>query len=141
MKIEQSQIPLAEHRRYAIDQEIKKDNPLAALLAQGKPKPPGLQQASSLSVSHLSIISLSKDSTYSWTSFAPPIDLSLEHLFSFEVFSKIHHAADKFFSFLEQKKDVPYKGEHALLALFTETKELRDMFALIQSQRIGLQQG
>ncbi|MES2198584.1 MAG: hypothetical protein V4489_00240 [Chlamydiota bacterium] len=141
MKVEQSKIPLEDHRRYAIDQEIKKDNPLAALLAQGKPRPPSLQQSSSLSVSHLSILLLSKESTYSWTSFFPPFDLSLEHLFSFEVFSNLQQASDKFSSFIAKEKDVRYKGEYAISALFTRIKELQDMFVSIQSQRIGIQQG
>lgn len=141
MKIEQSKIPLEDHNRYAIDQAIKKDNPLTPLLAHGKSRPPSLQQSSSISVSHLSLLLLTKDPTCSWTSFFPPFDLSVEHLFSFEIFSKLQQAGEKFFSFIETEKNVKYKGEHALIALFSQTKELRDMFFLIQSQRIGIQQG
>ncbi len=141
MKVEQSKIPLEDHRRYAIDQEIKKDNPLTDLLAQSKLRPPSLQQSSSLSVSHLSILSLSKDSTHASTSFAPPPNLSLDHLFSFEVFSPLKQAAAKLSAFLEKEKDVRHKGAHAISACFTCIEEKYDMHCSIEAKRRGLQQG
>lgn len=141
MKIEQSKIPLENHRRYAIDQKIKQENPLTALLSQGKIRPPSLQQSSSTSVSHLSLLLLSKESTHASTSFCPPKNLSLDHLFSFEILSKLEQAADKFFTFLEKEKDIKYKGAHALSPCFTCTKKIYSMHCSIEAKRRGIQQG
>ena len=141
MKVEQSKIPLEDHRRYAIDQAIKKDNPLTDLLAQSKLKPPSLQQSSSLSVSNLSLLLLSKDSTHASTSFVPPPNLSLDHLFSFEVYSSFLQGSAKLFAFFEKEKDVIHKGAHALKACFTDIVEKYDMHCSIEAKRRGLQQG
>lgn len=141
MKVEQGNLPIEAHRRYAIDQQIKKDNPLVDLLAQVKARPSNTQQSSTISSSHLSALNLSKESTYSWTSFSPPLNLNLDRLFSFEFFSTLKEAADIFSSFSSQTKGIKHKGEYALKELFALTNQLQDMFLLIQSKRIGLQQG
>ncbi len=140
MKVEQSKIPLENHRRYALDQEIRKDNPLTILLAQGKITPPSLQQSSSISVSHLSLLLLSKESTHASTSFCPPPNLSIDHLFSFEVLSKQNRGADNLFAFLKKTKDVKYKEAPALIAGLTRTKEIFNMHCSIDGKRSGVKQ-
>jgi hypothetical protein len=141
MKVEQGNLPIEAHRRYAIDQQIKNDNPLIDLLAQAKARPSNTQQSSTISSSHLAALNLNKESTYSWTSFSPPPNLNLDPLFSFEFFSALKQAADIFSSFTSQAKGMKYKGDYALKELFSLTNQLQDMFLLIQSKRIGLQQG
>ena len=142
MKVEQNNIPLDSHVRYAVDQEIAKNNSLFVdLLAQAKTRPSSPHQASTLSTSHLAALFLTKESSYSWTSFFPPLNLNLDLAFSSKSFSSLEKARDKFFSFLLEKKEEKYKGEFAIKNLFSCTEDLYAMFKIIESQRNGMKQG
>lgn len=142
MKVEQNNIPLDSHIRYAVDQEITKGNSLLVdLLAHAKTRPSSATQASTLSTSHLAALSLTKESSYSWTSFFPPINLNLDLAFSFKSFSSLEKARHKFSAFLSEKKKEKYKGEFVMKELFTCIEKLHTMFTIIESQRNGMKQG
>lgn len=142
MKIDQGNLPLEAHQRYAIDQETLKKNPITALLQQVKTPLP-TRSSSTLSTSYLSSLSLSKTSPLSWTIFCPPSEdwANFDYLFSANHFSVLQRVVKKFFSFIAQEKSLKKNEEVALKELFNLIKDLQDMFLLIQSQRLGIQQG
>lgn len=142
MKVDRGNLPLQAHQRYAVDQEIRKNNPITDLLQQVNTRP-STRSSSTLSTSHLSSLSLSKDNPLSWTIFCPPKDElgNFEYLFSPNHFSVLQRVVKRFFSFVAEEKSLKKNEEIALKELFTLIKNLQDMFFLIQSQRLGIQQG
>lgn len=142
MKVEQNNIPLDAHIRFALDQEITKGNSrLVDLLVHSKTRPSSISQAYTSSTSHLAALNLTKGSSYSWTSFFPPPNLNIDLAFSFKSFSSLEEARHKFSSFLLEKKEEKYKGEFSIKEFFTCIEPLLTMYKIIESQRNGMKQG
>ncbi len=140
-KVEQHSLPIEAYQRYALDQRIHDNNPLASLIAQAKTRPPAVVKGSTLSVSNLSALSLTKELGSPWSCFPKLEDIDFEGLYSSEIFIKLQKKQERFSSFLSSNPQVQYKGAVPLKELFSFLKDLQDMVLLIQSRRLGLQQG
>jgi|GEM_PF-6731765 len=143
MKIELGNLPVEAHRRYAIDEQLKKNNPLPEMLkgsgnfAHGAPL-----YVSTVSVSHLStLLRIDGARTGAFAFFDPPSEANPAYLFSSLFFNRLEPALERFSKNLPFGKNEKSTETAALKAFFSLIKQLRDMSIFIQSQRIGIQQG
>lgn len=131
---------IADHIRFAEDQEISK--------ASNLPKHPniGLSISGSFSTSFspkLESLLFFDTKTFSWSGFglAPQTSTNIAYFFSHTFFSNLQSAANKFELFLKEEKPTLDRSITTLQSFFKEIETLRGISALIDSQTKRFQKG
>lgn len=147
-------LPPETNNRYALDDYIKKHNPLVDILRQATKRPSTLPPTSINSHSHLCAIALDKGLFSPCADFSPPPNnsSSAEYIFSFVYYSILEKAHTKYEQWKKTQGSIPKTIDHTLQTMpgrvdfilnefFTTIKYLHAIFRLIESHRVGIQQG
>jgi len=141
-------LPISTNNRFALDDFIQRHNPLADIIRNANTKPSSLPPRSISSHSHLSLISLDKELFSPFADFMPPLSFSpLEYIFSSINYAKLTQAEKLYEQWKQQSKSLssihhlPGRTEAVLEDFFSMIKHLHAIFRIIQSQRLGIQQG